>query len=104
MIDEQFLYNIWIHSFEEDDKEKTVYRPKSFVFPLSRGREGFQLKSNGEFIYYSISSIDGHERIFGRFKIIDQNKLDIEFPDRNTSYVMTILSCEKDRLVVQKSK
>ena len=47
---EDCIYKHWIHSHEEDTEDKKVYRPSTFEFPPSRGRDGFEIKENGEFI------------------------------------------------------
>jgi hypothetical protein len=101
-INEECIYNVWTHSSEEDDENKKVYRPKSYDLPPSRGRDGFEIKQNDEIILYNIAPTDGHERIFGHFKIIEPNKLHIELSNSNMTYDMTILSCKKDLLEIQK--
>ena len=45
-MDRTFLLKKWIHSHEEDEGNKKVFRPQGYAFPLSRGRSGFKLHSN----------------------------------------------------------
>ncbi len=54
------LYNHWVHSHEEDTEEAKVYRPGSYEFPPSRGREGFQVLEDGTFLYHAIAPADGN--------------------------------------------
>ena len=43
----KIISKFWIHSYEEDTEDVRVYRPRSYDFPLSRGRTGFEIKKNG---------------------------------------------------------
>ena len=104
LIDGECINNVWIHSYEEDEGNKSVYRPKSYEFPPSRGRDGFQIKQNGEIIFKTIGETDTPQLILGNFQIKDQNNLHIEFKNSSMSKVMTIISCEKDLLVIEKFK
>jgi len=99
--DEQCIYEFWLHSFEEDDMTKSVYRPLSFEFPPSMGREGIEIKKNGEIIFHIIGPDDTPQQIIGHFEIQAKNKLTIHFNDKE-SKIITILSCEKGLLVIQK--
>jgi hypothetical protein len=98
---EDCIYKHWTHSNEEDSEDKKVYRPSTFEFPQSRGRDGFEIKENGEFILYIMGRTDKSEKIFGNFSI-DSNKLNIELVSIQKSYKMTILSCDENRLIIQK--
>lgn len=98
---EDYLYKYWIHSHEEDTQDKKVYRPSTFEFPQSRGRDGFEIRENGEFILYIIGPTDRPEKIFGNFTI-DSNNLNVKLTSIQKSYSITILSCDENLLVIQK--
>ena len=98
---EDCIYKHWIHSHEEDTEDKKVYRPSTFEFPQSRGRDGFEIRENGEFILYITGPTDKPEKILGNFTI-DSNKVNIELALIQKSSTMTILSCEENLLVIQK--
>jgi hypothetical protein len=99
---EDCLYKHWIHSYEEDTKDKKVYRQSMFEFPPSRGRDAFEIKDNGEFILYITGPTDRAEKIFGKFTI-ESNKLHIELTSKiQKSYFMTILYCDENKLIIQK--
>ena len=98
---EDCIYKYWIHSHEEDTKDKKVYRPSTFEFPQSRGRDGFDIRENGEFILYIMGPTDRPEKIFGNFTIASNN-LNVELVSIQKSYTMTILSCDENLLVIQK--
>ena len=53
------LIGSWVHSHEEDTEAVRVYRPASFDFPPTRGREGFEIKEGGECVYHGIAPADG---------------------------------------------
>jgi hypothetical protein len=62
------IFEHWIHSHEEDTEDVKVYRPHDYVFPPTRGRTGFEIKENGEFIQYDIAPACGVEKVMGRWK------------------------------------
>lgn len=97
-----YLYNLWFHSYEENDNYKQVYRPSSYDFPLSRGRDAFEIRKNGDFISYSIGPDDLPKKKVYRFEIKDENKLYI-YNDKLLVNVINILSCEKDLLIIKKN-
>lgn len=41
------LIGSWTHSHEEDSGDLVVYRPSSYAFPRSRGRDSFELAADG---------------------------------------------------------
>ena len=98
---EDCVYKYWIHSHEEDTQDKKVYRPSTFEFPQSRGRDGFEIRENGEFILYIMGPTDRPEKIFGNFTIASNN-LNVKLVSIQKSYTMTILSCDENLLVIQK--
>ena len=98
---EDCIYKHWIHSHEEDTEDKKVYRPSTFEFPQSRGRDGFDIRENGEFILYIMGPTDRPEKIFGNFTIASNN-LNVELVSMQKSYTMTILSCNENLLTIQK--
>jgi hypothetical protein len=101
LIDDECIYKSWIHSNKEDNRTQEVYRPSSFEFPPSRGRDGFKKNRRN---YFSCNRWldDKPKKIIGYFNIIDENKLSIKFEKKMISKIMNILSCEKDLLVIQK--
>lgn len=44
---EKSLNAEWVHSHEEDEGDRMVFRPADFDFPPSRGRTGFRLEPGG---------------------------------------------------------
>lgn len=60
------LTQCWKISYEDKtDEDIDIYRPCSYNFPPSRGREGLHLKEDGTFIYSQIAPADGFENLSG---------------------------------------
>lgn len=71
----------WFHSFEEDSGSIKTYRPESYAFPPARGRTGFRLEEDGQFVEYTIAPTDGTDSVMGFWKWADHgNSLRIVFP------------------------
>lgn len=100
LIDNECLYNSWVHSYEEDEPGKKVYRPSNFQFPLSFGRESMHIKVNGEVLFSHPGMDDRRVGRMGQFQIRDVDKIDVSL-DGNR-FTITVLSCEPDRLVIIK--
>ena len=98
LVNDECLYKYWAHSYEEDDRTKKVYRPSSFDFPPSFGRDAFEIKKDGEIIFYFPGPDDKRKHLSGQFTIQDQNKLYVDL--KTKSVTITVLSCENDRLLI----
>ncbi|MGH3916485.1 MAG: hypothetical protein ACRDTC_24205 [Pseudonocardiaceae bacterium] len=93
------LFRRWVHSFEEDTEEVSVYRPFGFEFPPARGRDGFDIKRDGEFIRYDIGPADGLVEVPGRWKAKGPNEIVVHFNDSHVEPdKLHIVSCEDDVL------
>ena len=75
------ITKFWVHSHEEDTEDVKVYRPRGYEFPPSRGRTGFEIKENGEFVNYDIAPDDGSKIDLGHVKPEGPNKIIINFED-----------------------
>lgn len=95
------IFKHWIHSREEDSDGKLIYRPEGYKFPLARGRTGFEIKEDGEFICYDIGPDDRSKKMTGHWWIEDSNKVQVEFEDKiHEPFMIEILSVENEILVV----
>lgn len=93
----------WVHSHEEDTEDVSVYRPRDYEFPLSRGRTGFEIKEGGEFVRYDIAPDDGLKIDIGRIKQEGPNKLRVNFEDPKIQpSILNIVSCDDNVLRVRK--
>ena len=97
------IFKHWVHSHEEEEEDVRVYRPSNYKFPLSRGREGFEIKSNGEFISYDIAPADGTDIVNGGWEEEGPNNLKVSFPGKLKKLrTLNIVSCEDNVLKVKK--
>ena len=62
------LFNTWMHSYEEDTSTVHVFRVSKYLFPLSRGRSGFEIKNGGDFVLLTIAPTDGIEETEGHWQ------------------------------------
>jgi hypothetical protein len=93
----------WTHSHEEDKDNIQVYRPNTYKFPLSRGRRGFEIKKDGEFIHHGIGPTDRTTKINGNWTNEGPDVIKVDFGEEKTkSYKLKILSCDGDILKVEK--
>lgn len=93
----------WIHSHEQDSGEVQVYHPDTYKFPPSRGRRGFEIKEDGQFIQYGIAPDDRPKRNEGRWFSEGTNTLRIDFAaNRTKHYKIKIVSCDNDTLKIQR--
>lgn len=65
----------WKHSHEEDVGKFQIYRPSGYNFPLSRGREGFEIIADGTFILYRISPNDSMDKMEGKWRMKCKNTI-----------------------------
>jgi hypothetical protein len=93
------LYQHWVHSHEEDDRERDyrVYRPSTYEFPPARGRESFQLKQDGVAIAHPIAPNDGNLTIMRKWKM-EGDRLIIEGEEHVSTF--QIISVSSEKLVV----
>jgi hypothetical protein len=96
------IFQHWIHSREEDTEKVKIYRPRDYQFPPSRGRDGFEIKEDGEFIQYGIGATDKPQEITGTWKAEEDNKIRVSFDNQEQkSYIMQIVSCQERLLKVR---
>jgi len=96
------LFKRWIHSHEEDYEGVKVYRPSDYKFPPSRGRKGFEIKVNGEFIYYGIAPTDGSIRFVGYWQAKSSHQIDAYTEEQTIKpYRINILSCDESVLRIE---
>jgi hypothetical protein len=98
----QCLFNSWGHSREEDADGLTVYRPAGYKFPLSRGRDGLEFRSDGTVIFSGPGPDDRATRVTGVWKRLDDNALALHKGGAEVSpQRMTIIDCNEDVLKVR---
>ncbi|NUQ23162.1 MAG: hypothetical protein HUU34_04365 [Saprospiraceae bacterium] len=96
------LYNHWTHSHEEDTAGAKVFRPSTYAFPLSRGREGFEIKADGSFTRYAIAATDGTEKMPGQWKMKGKGVIEVTLDNKTVApYELVVVSVEKEKLILK---
>jgi hypothetical protein len=97
MISREGLVGHWVHSHEEDSGDLRVFRPRSFQFPPSRGREELELKADGSSVVHSPGPVDVPEETAGTWEL-DRETLRLAAGGAERS--MRIVAAEPEKLVV----
>ena len=71
------LVGHWVHSHEEDSTGVRTYRPSTYPFPLSRGRERWEFRADGTALHHPIAPADGLETHAGTWSLGDEGLLTI---------------------------
>lgn len=96
------LFGTWVHSHEEDTPEARVFRPHGFDFPPSRGREGFEIKANGDFIHYGIAPADGTLSREGKWVMEGGKTMKVSFAQGEPAGMeMELLEVSQDMLKIK---
>ena len=92
----------WVHSHEEDSETERVFRLADHPFPPSRGREAFELRSDGTYVGQRPGPTDEPRETTGTWAL-NGPELSIQEgdPDR-IDRTMTVIAAEPDRLVVRR--
>ena len=97
------LHGHWIHSHEEDTPMEMVFRPATFPFPPSRGRQGFELRPDGTAMEIGIGPTDAPQKTQGSWKLEgnDQSTIHMSLPAQR-SRLLSVISADSARLVIRK--
>ncbi len=74
------LFGSWLHSFEEDSGDITVYRPADYAFPPARGRAGVEFRPDGAFVELAIGRGDAHQATIARWQAEPSGRVRIVYP------------------------
>ncbi|AHM61476.1 hypothetical protein D770_16110 [Flammeovirgaceae bacterium 311] len=98
------LMGSWIHSHEEDHSGNQVYRHPSYDFPPSRGRERFDLRSDGRIYYYGIAPNDGAANLIeGKWIPINERTIEVSFPGNSEKdFSAELIEMSSERLIIRK--
>ena len=104
-VESELVGKTWLHSYEEDEGDVTVYRPNTFDFPPSRGRTGFTLEEGGVIKQYDIAPTDGLEEHLGNWSFEGKEEIQVRFEGNGKpaqSYTIKIVSLKDNVLKVKK--
>lgn len=97
------IFRKWIHSREEDIGDVEVYRPASYSFPPSRGRDGLELRPDGQFIHYAIGPTDAQQPIGGQWTLQGPGVVAVDLAQQGAPpHTMTIVACDEDSLKIRR--
>ena len=96
------LLGHWVRSHEEDKGGVRAYRPASYKFPPSRGRDGFEFRPRGELLYFAIARGDGSEPMAGTWAVegADRVRLSVK-TTRFQPFVLQVVSWTRELLSVR---
>lgn len=96
------VFGKWVHSHEEDEGDRIVYRRPSYAFPPARGRDGIELRPDGTATYYAIAATDGTERVDATWEATGSSDVKLTFPSGKHPFVLTLIRTGEDELVVSR--
>jgi len=96
---EKILQTTWIHSHEEDEGGKLVFRTSDFAFPRSRGRTAFTLKPLGVAVGRGPGPDDRTRTTTGEWKLTGRQ---LEIKAHPFSGMFEIETADDQRLVVRR--
>ena len=100
--DLRLLHRRWVHSHEEDGADGRVYRPASFAFPRSRGRESMELRADGTLVETGPASDDRRRTATGTWSLEGAPAASLRLRTEGAAERrLTVIELEDDRLVVR---
>ncbi len=97
----ELLARYWVHSHEEDKGAVRVYRPRSYPFPRSRGRDAFELLPDGTAVDHAIAPADGSTDAPARWTLENGDRLVIRDPASGAQRRgLKVVKVTEDRLEV----
>jgi hypothetical protein len=98
---DQIVDKHWVHSREEDSSSEMVFRPSTYNFPRSRGRQGFQLNGDGTAQTSGPGPGDAIQMQPASWNLDDGGDLDVATSSNQGALKYHVVSADPDRLVVQ---
>ncbi|RBY82161.1 zinc metalloprotease [Geodermatophilus sp. TF02-6] len=87
----------WLHAFEEDHGDVTVYRPAGADLPRARGRRGIEFTQNGSFTEWAVGRGDAPQPLPGRWRRVNAQRLQVS-TGRGEERVLEVVQLTPDRL------
>jgi hypothetical protein len=100
-LQDQIVDKHWIHSHEEDNSSGMVFRPSTYNFPRSRGRQGFQLNADGTAQTSGPGPGDAVQTQPANWNLDDGGNLSLISSATQGAAKYHVVSADPDRLVVQ---
>jgi hypothetical protein len=97
------IFRHWIHSREEDAGGLLVYRPEGFPFPVSHGRDGFELTPSGRFILEEVGPADGIITTTGRWTFLGQRRVAVTFSGTKAMFTFEVVDLDDTVLRIRRA-
>ncbi|MFI6038959.1 hypothetical protein ACIBBD_33460 [Streptomyces sp. NPDC051315] len=95
------LFRAWLHSYEEDHDDVTVFRPEDHPFPPARGRRGMEFAPDGSFADHPVGRGDAPDTVRGRWRAVGDRRVAVSFEGARAGRVLEIVRCDEDVLEVR---
>jgi hypothetical protein len=92
------LLGEWVHSHEEDEPRRKVFRRSGYPFPPARGRDALELKADETAVVRGPGATDVPEEKAGRWALEGET---IRLDAGGEARVLEVISCDDERLVVR---
>jgi hypothetical protein len=97
-ISRECLLGEWLHSHEEDEPGRKVFRRSGYPFPPARGRFAVELRADDTAVVLSPGPTDVPEETSGRWTLERET---IRLDAGGEARVMEVISCDDERLEVR---
>lgn len=95
------MFRHWVHSREEDHGGVQFFRPTDFAFPPSFGRDGLELRPDGQFVQHDIGPADGTVEVPGRWTQESAARIAVRFDGAREDYDFTVESVDAGLLRIR---
>ncbi len=79
------VLGVWLHSHEDDTPTVSIYRPRDFPFPRSRGRSGLEFREDGTVVEYRPGADDRSRPTTGTWYALGDNRYSMSFPTEDAT-------------------
>ena len=97
-VSREALLGEWVHSHEEDEPGRKVFRRSGFPFPPARGRDAVELKADDTAVVRGPGPSDMPEEETGKWALERET---IRLYAHGEAMTMEVISCDDERLEVR---
>ena len=97
-ISREALLGEWVHSHEEDEPGRKVFRRSDYPFPPARGRDAIELKADDTAVVRGPGPTDVPEDEIGKWSL-DRETIRIDAGGEVST--MEVVTCDSERLEVR---
>jgi hypothetical protein len=82
-------------------RTRELFRPPDFSFPPSFGRDGFEIRPDGELIQHDTGPADEPVEVQGHWTLEGRDRVAIRFGGARQDYAFTVVSVDTARLQIR---